>query len=450
MKLEELFKYKKIGILGLGVEGIAAYHFLRQQSPTHHLVIADQKELVDIDPVIRAEIEADKYVQYSGGSSYLNGFADVDIFVKSPGISPRKEEIKKLLDGGKRYTTGTNIFFHNTKGLKIGVTGSKGKSTTSTLIYDVLKAGGVKVFFGGNIGQSMLDHVSEGGETSVFVIELSSQQLEDLDMSADIAVWTAFFPDHLDYHGNVDNYFNAKTHLFGRDKQVVYNAKFPRIKEFMERGRFEHLYPYNVEGTEIKEGGLYLEGEKLLDTFELLILGTHQHENLLAVARVAKLMNVDLDIVRNIFRKFKGLEHRMEYVAEVDGVKYINDSACVAPESAVLALQSLPGEVDTIILGGFDRGYDFSQLIKEIDLQGVSNVALFPPTGERIQDGIEKSDLNVKMRMFDSMTDCVDWCKQVTKQGKICLLSPASPSFAQFKNFKQRGEEFKTNVLLKA
>jgi UDP-N-acetylmuramoylalanine--D-glutamate ligase len=369
-------------ILGYGREGKVTEQYLKEQYPHLRIGIADER--------MNAE--------------YLSEQQQYDLVVKTPGISKSKVVIP--------YVTATNIFFSRNKNFTIGVTGSKGKSTTATLIYEMLKEAGKKARLLGNIGTPMLGVMLETVDPEeIFVIELSSYMLEDIEYSPNIALLLNLFPDHMDYHGGVEPYYAAKRRIF----------------------QFQ------------KPGDIRIEGPVMeplpLDRSELTLLGDHNFQNILAAVKVARLCGVSDDAVASALRNFKSLPHRLEHIGTFRGIDFYDDAISTTPESTIAALRAL-GNVDTIFLGGSDRGYDFHALEKTLREFGIRNVVLFPESGARIlssRDGF--NILETK-----SMVDAVTFAFEHTEQGKICLLSTASPSYSLWKNFEAKGDEFARSV----
>ncbi len=317
---------------------------------------------------------------------YLGNY---DVIIKSPGI-PYLPEIEKAKGQGKIITSATQIFFDLYKGKIIGVTGTKGKSTTASLIYAVLKAGGLDVQIVGNIGKPALQLLNEN---SIVVYELSSFQLADLSSSPHIAVVTNIYQDHLDYHGSFENYKKAKENIF----------KYQTEKDYL-----------------IKKSGVE------------------------AAKEVAKIFKIPQEKINKAISEFKSLPHRLELVGEIKGIKFYNDSLATNPHATIYGLKKLGDDVQTLIAGGFDRGIDYSILGPAIDNSEIKNLILFPTTGEKIGNAVKK-DIN-KFNV-SSMKEAVKLAFEKTSPGKICLLSPASASFNMFTDYEDRGNQFKKEIL---
>jgi UDP-N-acetylmuramoylalanine--D-glutamate ligase len=391
---------KNILILGYGKEGIATKKYIKKNYPDFKIGIGDAK--------------FDK--------NYLNKQKDYDVAIKTPGI---KKELMAI-----PYTTATNIFFSKVLGKNtiIGITGSKGKSTTASLIYEILKEAGKNVKILGNIGNPMLEALIKNppADREIFVLELSSAQLEDLDFSPNIAVVTNLFPEHMDYHGNEENYYKAKKNIlnFQNGSDVfVYNPEVKKIADWAKETKAKAI-PF-----------------ARANNFDSRLLGEHNKKNIEAAVSVAKLFNISEKIIKKAVRNFKPLEHRLEFVGEFRGIKFYDDAISTTPESTIMAIKTLKN-IDTIFLGGQDRGYDFSQLEKIIKKYKIKNVVLFPESGNRILN----QGRGFNILKTSGMEKAVRFAYKNTKKGSICLLSCASPSYSLWKNFEEKGNQFKKNI----
>ena len=409
MRLQEL-KGKKILIAGFGIEGKATEEFLRHYFPKMRIGVADQKE----------------------GADYLEKQNDYDLAIKSPGI---KKELLTI-----PYTTATNIFFANCKGKTIGVTGSKGKSTTAAIIYAIVKAAGIKVHLVGNIGKPMLTELLKtNGQDDMWVCELSSFQLSDIEYSPHISVILNLFPEHMDYHGSTQTYYDAKKRILigaGSTDYFVYN---PAVHELHELANM----------TDAK--AMPVIDELPFDEKIIPLLGKHNKDNIRAAVTVAQILKIDPDIVAKAIKHFKPLPHRLQLVGTFKGITFYDDAISTAPESTIAAIEAL-GNVGTIFLGGQDRGYNFSKLVDTIIYKKVPTIVLFPDSGEKIRELLEQRLILRKgstlMKIFEttSMEEAVKFAYKHTPKGSICLLSCASPSFSLWGNFEEKGDLFQKFV----
>ena len=332
------------------------------------------------------------------------------------------------------YTTSTNIFFSYARGIPgakiIGVTGTKGKSTTASLIYHILKKSGKKAELLGNIGVPMLSAIlGKIKKDAIFVLELSSYQLDDIKFSPDIAVLTSLFPEHMDYHHNVKNYYGAKKNIIKYQESgdvFIFNPKNKIMSGWAKQ-------------TKAKAVPLVLE--KFLEGVNSPLAGEHNKENIRAAVSAVKCFNIPDNKIKRAIEKFKPLPHRLEFIGEFKGIKFYDDAVSTTPESTIMAIKSLKN-IDTIFLGGQDRGYNFLQLERIIKKYKIKNAALFPETGKKIL----KSLKGINVLETESMREAVKFAYKNTGRGNICLLSCASPSYSLWKNFEEKGDQFKKAV----
>jgi UDP-N-acetylmuramoylalanine--D-glutamate ligase len=292
------------------------------------------------------------------------------------------------------------------------VTGSKGKSTTVSLIFEILEAAGKKVRLIGNIGKPMLEAMlGKIDPKEIFVIELSSYMLEDIEYSPNIAVMTNLFPEHMDYHQGVENYYTAKQNIF----------KFQKAGDHVVALPFKEKIPLNKS--------------------EIQLLGEHNLQNIKAAVKVARILNISDSTIKIAIKNFKPLPHRLEFVGEVKGIKFYDDAISTTPESTIAAIKALKN-IGTIFLGGEDRGYDFRELEKTLRKYKIKNIVLFPDSGKRML----KSRKGFNILETRSMKAAAKFAFENTEKGKICLLSAASPSYSLWKNFEEKGNEFRDSV----
>ncbi|EKE13899.1 MAG: UDP-N-acetylmuramoyl-L-alanine-D-glutamate ligase [uncultured bacterium] len=400
MKLDQLRKYKKILILGYGKEGQATERFLNKYHPSALIGIADKKT----------------------NTNYLDEQKNYDLVIRSPGIP------KHLIT--RPYTTATNIFLANISNIVIGVTGTKGKSTTVSLIYSVLKQAGKVVHLIGNIGKPMLDEMLKKIEKEdIFVCEFSSYQLDDIKYSPHISVVLDLFPEHMNYHGDVKNYYSAKkniiSHSTGND-YFIYNPKFEELKSWAKNSICKTI-PF--------EQDISIRDE------DIPLIGTHNKENIKAAVTVAHLLNIDDQIINEAIKKFKPLPHRLQLVGKFKEITFYDDAISTTPESTILAIESL-NNIGTIFLGGTDRGYDFNKMVEVIINYKIANIVLFPDSGEKIFELLKKAAVSINFLKTKSMEEAIKFAYKHTPIGKICLLSNASPSYSLWKNFEEKGDQF--------
>ena len=400
MKLNEL-KTKKVLILGFGKEGQNSFKFLKKLFPEKILKVADQK--------------TDK--------NYLKKVKDYDVVIKSPGIPIHLPEIEKAYRE-RKITSQTEIFFDNCPGTIIGITGTKGKSTTASLIYQILKQGKIKVHLVGNIGKPALSFLNKAKIDDVYVYELSSHQLYNLKKSPQIAVLLNIYPEHLDYYKSFKEYTKAKANI----------------------GRYQNKADYLIFNSGDK---LVREITKKSKAKKIPIQGKYYQLDKTATEAVAKIFKIPSKIVKKTIKEFKFLPHRLELVGTFRRITFYNDALATIPEATIEAIETLGNKVETIMLGGFERNIEFTKLAKKVLKSKIKNVILFPTTGERIWKKITQLNSTsslLKHFFVSNMADAVKLAYQYTKKEKICLLSTASSSFSIFKDYKEKGNLFKKYV----
>lgn len=404
MKIENL-RGKRILIVGFGLEGKATYRFLAHVLAGQTVDVTDQTEAAD----------------------YLQKQYEYDLVIKTPGIPGHMIHVP--------YTTATNIFFANVRGKTIGVTGSKGKSTTASLLFAMLKQARKPVYLGGNIGVPLLDILREHNESDAYyVCELSSYQLEDIEYSPHISLLTNIFPEHMDYHGNEKKYYEAKKRIVAyatsRD-YYVYNPVYPQLV---------------MLASQTSARGISFVSSLPISDDEIPLLGQHNKDNIRGATTVAKLVGVQDDAIRSAISSFRALAHRLERVGTFGGITFYDDAISTTPQSTIAALRAIPG-VKTIFLGGQNRGYDFTPLIEELEHHYIPNVVLFPNSGADIRrEALRRGVTFARVCETRSMKEAVAFAYANTPKGSVCLLSTASPSYSVWKNFEAKGNEFQRQV----
>lgn len=437
-------------IVGFGREGQSVLEYLKRRHPNARIGIADQN-------ASGRSIEAPPGTELCTGTTYLASAHTFETVIRSPGVSIRA--IKPFLSEASHLTSATNIFFAECPGRIVGITGTKGKSTTSSLTAAILSQIFSDVRLVGNIGTPMLSHLAEASADTVFVIELSSYQLEDLRRSPHVAILLNIVPEHLDYHGGFDAYSAAKANI-ARHQQATdilitneTNALLARVTSGFSSAR-----SYFTEGTsdsaltcvEADTIVITREGKRtpLMRREELPVIGPGNLQNALAAITCAISLGGTVTQVREGLRSFKPLEHRLEFVATRHEVSFYNDSLATIPEALAHALIALGETVETVIAGGFDRGVDMGPVGPALAASQVKNLILFPTTGEKIWEAARAAAPERHYTRVDvqSMNEAVQAAYDLTSAGKICVMSPASSSFSVFKDYRDRGEQFREAV----
>ena len=461
MKLTNL-EGSSILIFGLGLEGLSTLDFIRRVFPDKPIGLADEKSLDQLDIEVREIISSYANVRLHLGNDQLGTLSEYDVIIKSPGIPPDVPILRRAIDIGKRITSLTAIFFANCPGKIVGITGTKGKSTTTSLIYGILQAGSLDTYLVGNIGIPPLTYLERAKQDTIFVYELSSHQLEGLQQSPHIAVLLNIVPEHLDYYRSFERYVQAKkniTRYQSYQDYLVYNAVFPIPRQIADETK-AHRFPFSLEEPIIP--GCFVSGsdivcclegrecEKIVGKDESLLLGRFNLHNVLAAVAVGKLLGVAIEKIALAIRSFQPLQHRLELVGTYRGITFYDASISTVPEATIEHLNTLGDDVQTLLLGGQDRYLDFSNLAKRLLTTKVKTLILFPATGQRIYEALhaqQTASSAVPQCFFvQNMEEAVRIAFSYTDSGKICLLSPASPSFGLFKDYKERGTLFKRYV----
>ncbi len=412
MKLSEL-EDKSILILGFGLEGQDSYFALRKLFPNKVLAIADQS--------LSFNFKRSNLLKLHLGKDYLKALKKYQVIIKTPGISLNK--IKPYLKKGQKITSQTEIFFDNCPGKIIAITGSKGKGTTASLIYHILNKAGLKAKLVGNIEKPVFQTLLKAKKNDVFVYEISAQQLQILKKSPQIAVFLNLFPAHLDFFKSFRDYKKAKENI------ALHQTK-------------NDYFIYNSEDKNLKELAKKTKARKIP------IRGKYNQINIAAASKVGELLKIPKGKIKQAIKIFKPLEHRMEFVGEFKDIKFYNDSLATLPEATIAGIESFNNKVETIILGGLEiPKINFSGLAKKIVKSQIKNLVFLPGNRGKIIKEIKKRSKKLpKIFFVQSMEQAVKTAYQNMPQGGVCLLSPTAPSFNLFKDYKDRGNQFKKFV----
>lgn len=457
-KLEELNEYlkkSKVAIIGLGVSNIPLLEYMHALNA--NVTVFDNKEMEQLPKDVVEKLKAFEFNGFFGKNSLdeLNSF---DIIFRSPSCLPTNPALCREAQRGAIITSEIEMLMKLCPGKIIGVTGSDGKTTTTTLIYEILKANGYHCYLGGNIGTPLFTQLGEMKEEDVVVLELSSFQLMGMEISPDVAVITNITPNHLNVHSSYEEYIDAKKNIFKHQNGtglVVLNydnditrecAKEAEGKVIFYSGKTKLEDGYILDGTIIKECKDKLR-KHLADTGKFKLRGRHMYEDACA-AIAATSPFVEPEEAVKVVEKFEGVEHRLEFIRELNGVKWYNDSVASSPTRTIAGLYAYEEKI-TLIAGGKDKNLDYQPIGAPI-LEKVENLILVGETSEKIMDAVkaeeEKQGKQIKIYFCDNYPDAVATARKVTKPGEVVLLSPASTSFDLFKNFAERGEVFKKLV----
>ena len=436
-------KSSKIAILGLGVSNIPLLEYL------HNLgcdVVVFNTKPLDKNLKDKLNIYKIKYYNEENAFDYLHGF---DIIFRSPSILPTRKELVIAKEEGAVITSEIRELLHLAPCKVIGVTGSDGKTTTTTLINEILKANSYHTFLGGNIGTPLFTKLPEMKKEDIIVLELSSFQLMDMDISPDISIITNIAENHLDIHSSFEEYIDAKKNIFKyQDNKgiLVTNADNEITNKFKGNGetryfsRSKQTNYFYTDGTYI-----YYNGKKILNKNDIKLRGIHNLENI-ATALTAVIDLIDLNKSIEVIKNFNGVEHRLEFVREINNVKWYNDSVSSSPTRTIAGLYSYDENI-VLIAGGYDKHLDYTNIAKPI-LDKVTKLILMGDTKEKIYNAVTTSVMNPNIEIYkcNTLQEVVDKAKEVAIPGEIVLFSPASASFDMFKNFADRGNQFKDLV----
>lgn len=459
MSLETLTRdldAQRIAILGFGLEGHSTYHFLRKLFPYKTLALADRDgaRLQEF-----ASQAGDENLVLHGGEGYLEAcaFKGYTLVFKSPGIPLKDVEAffpKECMESQ------AGLFLKLFKDRIVGITGTKGKSTTAHLIHKALLAQGFDAVTVGNMGKPVLDLVFDDVPHRIYVFEMSSHMLEIVSESPRYAILLNIYQEHLDHYKSFSDYAEAKLNLLRYQQGADYAVISPNVLSYC-KGKLPGKGSLFLFDEVFREGeqGIFIEKDRMIfhkngKTYdcgpahlERKLLGQHNLHNIMACLALLKIMGVeDNQYALKAIADFGGLEHRMEPVGEFSGISFYNDSISTIPQAAIFAVKAI-NNVETLIIGGMDRGIDYDELIRFLADGPVRNVICLPLTGHLIHDRLKPMAVpGVNLLKVDTMKDAVEEAFKVTQKGKSCLLSPAAASYGFYKNFEERGRVFKDLV----
>lgn len=429
MSVQALVDYisdKKILVLGFGREGKSTYNFIRKYLPEKHITIGDRNTVM---------LEDDN-VSFDCGEDYLNHLGNYDLVFKSPGIAflgvkyPETTEI----------TCQTDMFLRFADCTTVGITGTKGKTTTSTLIFRMLKEAGFDACLIGNIGVPVFEDINKNKD-SIAVIEMSSHQLEFTRTSPHIAVLTNVYEEHLDhYEEGFKGYVNAKLNIVRNQTEndfFIYNGT---------QGISEYIDESAIKSTKIK---VYSEPDEFIKTLGTLnnnLRGRHNRMDIGFAAAAAKSLGADESSIRRAIEKFPGIPNRMEYFGTFGGVDYYNDAIATIPEAVLCGVEAI-SNVGTLIIGGLDRGIDYSDFEKALSVLEIDNIVCLPETGHKIADALTLLGCKANIKKVKDLPEGVEFAVKNTKSGKACIMSPAAASYNVYRDFEEKGNHFKQLVM---
>lgn len=439
---------KSIAILGFGREGKSTYNFIKNNLNDYDITIIDGNDKLLENNSYLLE---DKSLKFIIGDNYLDNLNKYDLIIKTPGVSFKDIDVTDIKD---KITSQLELVLECFKDNTIGITGTKGKSTTTSLIYNIFKDQGKDVYLLGNIGIPLFNYVHEFGKDSVLVIEMSAHQLEYVKVSPKYGIILNLFEEHLDHFGSLDNYYNAKLNMFKYQEDDDY-ALYCLDNDTLNNYVLNNNYRANkISVSYDKKASIYCDNEYVYSFInnnhkriynindKRYLLGKHNLIDIMFVFGVSELFNLDINKTILTINNFKGLEHRLELVGTYNDVIYYNDAIATIPEATISAIETL-NNVDTLIFGGLDRGIDYSSFIKYLSKCNVTNLIAMKDSGYKIGREIEEMGTDNKIYYANDLKDAVRLAKLNTKKGYICLMSPAAPSYNDFKNFEEKGTMYK-------
>lgn len=446
-------KKSKTCILGYGVEGKATLDYLVKHDYEHITICDRDVDLKDVLP---------QGVSCTLGANYLEKLEEYDVIFRTPGIRYLDPHVQTAVLEGSEVTSAMKYFLQNKSCKVVGVTGTKGKGTTSTLIYEMLKKKNEDTYLSGNIGASPLKFIDELKAESIVVLEMSSFQLQDLDASPDYAVFLNTTSDHLDYHVDNMEYLQAKENILAHQDEngvLVINKDYEYSKYYkplakgrtMEVSRTDKVkngaFVHNNEIRYCKDG----EIETICLISDVKLIGSHNLENILPAIVIAKEFGVKNEDIADVIKTFSGLPHRLEFVRELNGIKFYNDSFSTTPETSMAAVDSFD-DYTVLIAGGHDKGLDYSDWAEKIlTKQNLNCVILIGEIALKMVDDLKEAEKKLgeavgsptKILIRTTFEEAVIDAYAEAKKPGVVVMSPATASFGMFKNYKERGQRFR-------
>ena len=457
-KLEEFNEYirfRKVAVIGLGVSNMPLLEYLYEKKA--QVTVFDERTMDEIPSETINKINTYEF-SYSFGKNCLEKLNGFNIIFRSPSCLPTRAELQKEADRGAIVTTEVEMLMEICPCKIVGVTGSDGKTTTTSLINAILKKAGYKTFLGGNIGTPLFTKLPEMEPNDIVVLELSSFQLMNMHISPDIAIITNITPNHLNIHKDYQEYIDAKKCIFKNQNEkgiLILNYDNDITRECSKEAKGKVIFfssktkldnGFIVDGNVIKECEDKVR-KHILNTDEVILRGNHNFQNI-ATALAATKTLVDTDVAVKAIKEFKPVEHRIEFVREINGVKWYNDSASSSPTRTLSGINAFKENI-ILIAGGYDKNLDYQPIAKTI-VDKVSTLILIGQTAEKIYDVVkeesEKQNKKINIHMCDSLEQTIEIAKKSAQKGDVVLFSPASASFDMFKNFADRGHKFKDLV----
>jgi UDP-N-acetylmuramoyl-L-alanine---L-glutamate ligase len=450
MRIERLGR-QRVAVWGCGREGLSMLRLLSKRFPGKTVLVLDDKiPPPDVQRQLAAlQQEGRLRLQFAFGERAAESLAEIETVVKSPGISIYRPEIVAAQERGVAFTSATQLWFaEHTRETVVGVTGTKGKSTTTALVTHLLQGLGIKALAAGNIGLPLSDAFASRGHVDVWVLELSSYQIADLGYAPDVGVLVSLYPCHLEWHKTLERYYKDKLKLFGnmKDKEIsILDQEDANLESYRNQWRNPRFYN--------SESGIHCSREHVFDgetplfsTGDYALLGRHNLSNLCAALTVVKALGGEVRACAPFLKQFRGLPHRLEQLGEREGVLFVNDSIATVPEATRAALAAFPNRSVILLAGGQDLGQDWSDLAACIAMSNVVELIVLPDSGIRLHEAVAAAlalrPRPMRLRRAATVAEGVALALKGAEPGSVLLLSPGCPSYNQFRNFEERGNCF--------
>ncbi|MFR8233869.1 MAG: UDP-N-acetylmuramoyl-L-alanine--D-glutamate ligase [Clostridia bacterium] len=454
-EFNDYIRFRKVAIVGLGVSNLPLMEYLYEKKA--NVTVFDERDIDSISKDIMDKITTYGF-GFHFGEDALKNLKGFNVIFRSPSCLPTRKELVDEANNGAIVTTEVELLMKMCPCKIVGVTGSDGKTTTTSLINAILKKAGYNTFLGGNIGTPLFTKLSDMKPEDILVLELSSFQLMGMEISPDIAVITNITPNHLNIHKDYEEYIEAKKNIFkyqdekgvlvlNYDNEITRNCEKEangKVIFFSSKNKLDN--GYIVDEDVIKECEDKIR-KHILNVEDVILRGNHNYQNI-ATAIAATSSLVDMDIAVDAIKEFKPVEHRIEFIRELDGVKWYNDSASSSPSRTLSGINAFKEDI-ILIAGGYDKNLDYTPLAKPI-IKKVKSLILIGQTSGKIFDVVklelERENKELDIHMCETLEETVNLAKKVVKPGQVVLFSPASASFDMFKNFADRGNQFKELV----
>ena len=441
-----MFKNKKILVLGMARSGYEVAKLLSKYN--NKIIVTDKKEQ-DINHIEELEELGVSFIKSEDPIDLLD--SSFDLVIKNPGIRYDHPLILKALDLGIKVVNEVEVAYHflPKDAYVIAVTGSNGKTTTTTLVYEFIKAMGKIVHLGGNIGYPLSQIVEDVKSNDVVVLEISAQQLHDCyDFNPNVSILTNLVPVHIDFFGTYENYIDHKLRIFMNHNSkniAILNKGNKDVYENTKNIKSNKKYFSSSEECDccIKENAIYYNDEKIIDLSDIRVKGMHNYENIMCAIIACKELGIKNETIKEVLNKFTGVEHRIEFVAKINGREFYNDSKATNVKSTEIALNSF-NTPTILLLGGLDRGHSFEDL--RDDLTHVTHIVCYGQTKERIKEFADSCKIDCTK--VETLEEATKFAYNISSDGDTILLSPACASWDQFEDFEKRGEKFKEVISL--